>query len=207
MTVRVEVCRARVDDAPAVAQLHVASFPGFFLTTLGDGFLTEFYAGAIALPDSVAFVARGAEGEIVGAVVGVLHERGFHRRAVSRRAVRSVVTLAIALVRRPTALGPLLTRLPTVRRGARPVSGSEDGGLLASLFVDAAARGHGVGEALVGAWVNRARALGASSAYLTTDADGNEAVNRFYDRLGWGLVGQEDAGSGRPRNRYRFVLT
>jgi ribosomal protein S18 acetylase RimI-like enzyme len=61
--------------------------------------------------------------------------------------------------------------------------------------VDGAARGHGVGAALVKAALERAEAAGARTVDLTSRPD-REAANRLYVRMGF---------EARPTNVYRYT--
>ena len=81
-----------------------------------------------------------------------------------------------------------------------------DGALLSSLCVDPDAQNEGIGRALDDAGCVRAAELGAQTAFLTTDTDGNDAVNRFYQRRGWQLSDQYVTRQGRRMNRYRRKL-
>ena len=64
------------------------------------------------------------------------------------------------------------------------------------VVVDDSARGAGVGEALVGAAVDRSRALGAKTVDLTSRPS-RESANRLYVRLGF---------ESRSTNVYRRTL-
>jgi ribosomal protein S18 acetylase RimI-like enzyme len=64
------------------------------------------------------------------------------------------------------------------------------------VVVDTSARGHGVGAALVGAALDRARGLGCRNVDLTSRPSRQEA-NRLYARLGF---------EARETNVYRFDL-
>ena len=64
------------------------------------------------------------------------------------------------------------------------------------VVVDDSARGAGVGEALVGAAVDRSRSLGAKTVDLTSRPS-RESANRLYVRLGF---------ESRSTNVYRFSL-
>ncbi len=64
------------------------------------------------------------------------------------------------------------------------------------VVVDESARGHGVGEALNRAALDRARAEGAITVELTSRPS-REAANRLYQRLGFVT---------RDTNVYRFTL-
>ena len=64
------------------------------------------------------------------------------------------------------------------------------------VVVDEAARGHGVGELLNRAALDRARELGAKTVDLTSRPS-REAANRLYQRIGF---------VARDTNVYRFTL-
>jgi len=64
------------------------------------------------------------------------------------------------------------------------------------VVVDEAARGHGVGELLNRAALDRARELGAKTVELTSRPS-REAANRLYQRIGF---------AARDTNVYRFSL-
>ena len=64
------------------------------------------------------------------------------------------------------------------------------------VVVDGAARGHGVGELLNRAALDRARELGAKTVELTSRPS-REAANRLYQRIGF---------VARETNIYRFSL-
>jgi ribosomal protein S18 acetylase RimI-like enzyme len=68
--------------------------------------------------------------------------------------------------------------------------------VIEDLVVDAAARGHGAGAALVQAMIDRARARGATAIELTSHPD-RAAANRLYLRFGFAL---------RTTNPYRLPL-
>jgi hypothetical protein len=45
---------------------------------------------------------------------------------------------------------------------------------------------------------------GLVGCYLTTDADGNEAVNKFYQNLGWRVESSYVTPQGRRMHRYVY---
>jgi GNAT superfamily N-acetyltransferase len=57
-------------------------------------------------------------------------------------------------------------------------------GLVEGVRVSAARRGHGIGEALMRAAIDRAKQLGCGVVQLTTDVRRTDA-HRFYERLGF----------------------
>lgn len=81
--------------------------------------------------------------------------------------------------------GPLLGTVTYCPGGTEmaEVAGPEEAGFR-MLAVDPAARGRGVGEALVRACLDRARAAGAVTMRLSTKED-MHAAHRLYERLGF----------------------
>jgi len=71
------------------------------------------------------------------------------------------------------------------------------------LFVAPAARGRGVGAALLAAAVDVVRA-NASRPVLTV-ADSGDAAIRLYERAGWQRIGQRRAGWQEPDGRHPTV--
>jgi hypothetical protein len=55
---------------------------------------------------------------------------------------------------------------------------------------------------LVQRWLDEAQSRGARGCFLTTDAENNDTVNRFYLSLGWKLEAAYTTREGRKMNRY-----
>jgi len=192
----------RREDADALAGLHARAFPSFFLSSLGVPFLRQFYLGFVGDPTAVTVVARDG-GTPVGCVVGTIEPKGFFTRLLRRRLLGFGVASARAAVTRPRSIRRLLRGL-LYRGGAdhAPTGGA----LLSSICVDPARRDVGLGADLISRWSELAAAMGASTAYLTTDAIDNEAVNRFYQRAGWTLAGTASTPEGRSMHTYTVTL-
>ena len=189
-------------DITSVARLHEKAFPDFFLSSLGAGFLGEFYRGFLGDPSAVSLVARDADNQVRGAVVGTLEPEGFFGRLVRRRLLAFALVSARATVRTPEVAPRLLRALRY--RGDAPSDTA--GALLSSICVDPCSRGSGLGSALLSQWVQEVAARGGHHAYLTTDATDNQATNRFYRSAGWDLDSQFVTREGRPMNRYSTAV-
>lgn len=188
----------RPDDVARLAEVHVAAFPGFFLSTLGEPFIAAFYRGFLDDRTAVTVVARRIDGSVVGAAVGTTEPAGFFRRLLRRRWPDFVAAGARAVARRPS-LAPRLAGA-VLYRGDPPAKAGW--ALLSSICVAPAAQGDGIGQHLLAAWTEAARSHGVWQAYLTTDAQDNDAVNRFYQGQGWVLSETYSAHQGRRMNRY-----
>jgi len=64
----------------------------------------------------------------------------------------------------------------------------------------------GIGKALVQEFLNEMQQCGMRQVNLTTDKDGNDAVNAFYARLGFQLVRSFVTPEGRWMNEYTISL-
>jgi ribosomal protein S18 acetylase RimI-like enzyme len=73
----------------------------------------------------------------------------------------------------------------------REISDSDDEAAFRMLAVDPAVRGRGVGELLVRACLDRARAAGKRRMVLSTDP-GMRAAHRLYERLGFTRLPERD---------------
>lgn len=184
------------------AALHRRAFPDFFLSQLGEGFLREFYAGFLSDPDAVTSVVEDGQGRVAAVAVGSTQPAGFFSRLLRRRLVGFGVQSALAAARDPRRAPRLLAAVRY--RGATPGDGNApgQGALLSSICTDPDQQGRGLGARVLRAWTERAGSLGADSVYLTTDADGNDAVNDFYRRAGWQLDGTFTTPQGRRMHRY-----
>ncbi|MFG2057324.1 GNAT family N-acetyltransferase [Micromonospora sp. NPDC048930] len=188
----------RPDDVRSAAALHLRAFERFFLSTLGEPFLREFYAGFVRDPDAVTAVARDPDGRLVGTVVGTVAPELFFRRLLRQRGPRLALASVPAVLRRPAVALRVLRGV--AYRGGVPVE--TRGALLSSICVDPEAEHGGHGRRLIDAWWREVRRRGVTSAYLTTDADGNDRVNDFYRRAGWTLRGSWATREGRRMNCY-----
>lgn len=188
-------------DVPAVVRIHLESFSGFFLSFLGPKFLALFYEGVRTHAQGLALVSESPEG-IDGFVVGVTDQSGFYRRLVRSRIHRFAWASLGAAVRRPR----IIPRLVRALRQSRLSERSAAPACLMSIAVRPGVSGKGTGRDLVDAF-NKAMAARAVTAYcLTTDRDGNDRVNQFYQKLGFRLVNTFVTPEGRTMNEYVMTL-
>ncbi len=192
---------ATVADLERIAVLHEAAFPGFFLTRMGRPFLRAYYAMVLEYARGITLVAESDDG-VVGFVTGFHEPEGFYRLMRARK-LRFVGPLALGILQRPSTLPGVLANVRKVQGGSAAGSVREGKPCeLSSLGVLPSASGRGLGQALVRAFLERAAGEGADRIYLTTDADGNERVNAFYQKLGFALTESFEGHPGRRMNLY-----
>lgn len=172
----VEVRRGSPADARRAAELHAGQIAEGFLSQLGPAFLERLYR-RIARTDS-SFLLVAAEGDrVVGFLAGSCDVGGLYRRFL----VRDGVAAALGAWRNLLRAWP--RALETLRHG-----GSDEvaagGAELLSVAVDPAARGRGVGGALVAAFVAELGRRGVGSGHVVVAADNASAIS-LYERGGF----------------------
>jgi GNAT superfamily N-acetyltransferase len=182
--------------------LHRAAFPEFFLSTLGESFLVQFYRGFLTDETAVTVVARSSNGSVQGAAVGTTEPARFYGRLVRKRWARFAVASGKVVVTDPRAT-PRLLRAIRYRGNA---AANAEGALLSSICVDPLLQGTGVGRQLIEAWTRDVASQGVPKAFLTTDAENNHAINRFYQAQGWVLSECYTTRERRAMNRYTILL-
>ena len=184
-----------------VVAVHLRAFPGFFLSFLGPKFLREFYQSFILDEAGVGFVAKesGSE-EILGAIVGPVVPDGYFKRLLKRRWWAFCLASMKAVLKKPSISRRLFRAV--FYRGESPVGSSR--ALLSSIAVLPDCQQCGVGRALVLRWTLEIADRGAMGCFLTTDVDQNEAVNAFYQKLGWSIESTYATPEGRRMHRYIY---
>ncbi len=191
---------ANLSDLQNLVQLHQKSFPGFFLSQLGPGFLSALYRGYLESPDGICLVAE-VQTQISGAILGTVKPHGFYRSLLKRRWWAFLAAAIPGLLKNPV---PVARKLwgALFYSGDAPSSHKENAALIASIGIHPDQQGAGIGTALLEALFDEARKRGASWAYLTTDREDNLEGNNFYLRAGFQLETSFEKSGGRWMNRY-----
>lgn len=186
-------------------QIHLKAFPGFFLSFLGPRFLKTFYRSFIEDDMGICLVAQDcSDGKILGIVVGPLVPDGYYKRLVQRKWLAFCMSSLTAIIRKPSKI-PRLYRA-VFYRGEAPVEGDALA-LLASIAVSPKVGTKGVGRDLLRAFVEEVKRREGKGVFLTTDADDNDRVNRFYETFGFSLESSFSTHEGRRMNRYVLRFT
>jgi ribosomal protein S18 acetylase RimI-like enzyme len=186
-------------DLPRIVDLHRRAFEGFFLSALGPRFLRQYYRAVLRHEGGICLGAFERD-QLVGFAAGFVNPPAFYRSLREAR-VRMGLAAMPPLITNPLRAVRLITNYRrTGQAGAahHHVQSSE----LASLAVDRAVEGRGIGGGLVRAFAKAAADLGAPTVTLTTDAVDNDPVNRFYSRLGFSLQRTFESQPGRLLNEY-----
>jgi len=185
-----------------IVEVHIAAFPGFFMTQLGQRFLRGYYQCVLDYPDGLLLTEFEEQG-CIGFVSGFVEPSSFYLE-LRRRRIRLGLAAVSGIVTRPRSLITLMVNYRRAGKVSReePEPGTAE---LSSLAVRPDIAGRGVGSRLVRRFIAAAANRGASRVILTTDANNNDSVNRFYKGLGFTSNRTFEARRGRMLNEY--VLT
>jgi ribosomal protein S18 acetylase RimI-like enzyme len=198
--VQLRVATAR--DLRAVVQVHARAFPGFLMTLLGPGFLRIYYETLLRHEGSIFIVASSGSG-IAGFAAGFVDPGSFYRAFRRRRFLALIAAIPHCIVR--PGIWPRLLE-SAGQANARSRNQCRTDAELASIAVVPGLEGGGLGRRLLEAFVGAATERGANNVRLTTDAAGNDRVNRFYEQAGFTRTGTAFRGKARTMNEYVFPI-
>jgi ribosomal protein S18 acetylase RimI-like enzyme len=201
------IIKAEHKQLSLLVALHVAAFPTNFLTQLGPRFLRLYYRLILDDPNGILLVAKDdSRDDLVGFVAGMVNPPAFYAR-MKRKSISLALAVVLPVILSPRRFGRLLHNRRRVKSVAASREDQEGVVELSSLAVQPDQQGRGVGKALTAAFIARARDQGARVVVLTTDAEGNDYVNRFYQKMGFACEAFADSPPGRPMNRYSKTLS
>jgi len=184
-----------------VISIHIKAFPTFFLTFLGPRFLKEFYESFLYDSQGIGFVALDDNTEeIIGVIVGPLNPNGYFKRLLKRKWFSFCIASIGAIIKKPSVIKRLFRAV--FYRGESPEGMNRS--LLSSVAVSPNVQGKGAGKALVCKWLEEVKSRGSKGAFLTTDAENNDAVNKFYQKIGFKLESSYSTPERRKMNRYIY---
>ncbi|MBR4761203.1 MAG: GNAT family N-acetyltransferase [Clostridia bacterium] len=182
-----------------IALLHKKAFPRFFLTQLGVPFLKTLYLGFFEDDESGIFIAE-EDGELKGFLAYSMNYPRFFKQLIKKHVVRFAFCSLKAAVLHPSFIKRILGafgKSDSVVKEERYVE-------LASICVDPECGDRGIGTALI----DRLKSFVDFNEYsyisLETDAENNEAANRFYQKNGFVLSRSYKTKEGRLMNEYTY---
>lgn len=161
--------------------VHEKAFPGFFLTSLGKGFLLTYYKAVLGAERAIAVCAVDEFDNILGFASGCIESLNFHRNLFKSNKwafFRAVVKSALG---RPSVFYRLAKNL---EKNANHKDDNDYAELL-SIAVLPEAKGSGIGKKLLEGFEAEVKLRGGKKLALTTDCENNEAVVNFYQRCGY----------------------
>jgi ribosomal protein S18 acetylase RimI-like enzyme len=193
-----KVRNATRGDLPGIVSIHQKAFSNFFLTQLGPEFLRQYYSLVLTYHAGITLVSEG-QNSLKGFACGFVDPVDFYR-LMWRTKLTFALPIVSALARHPSLITKVLYGVQRIHTPASewPPRSCE----LSSIAVAPEATGNGAGKSLIRAFVDRAQSMDAHCVYLTTDADGNDAVNAFYRDAGFQCMRRFMQRGGRWMNEY-----
>ena len=183
-----------------IVQIHLKTFPGFFLTFMGKGFLNQMYACYCKHPGSGLFAAF--EGETpVGFLAYSSDFSGLYKYMIKKRLFPFFWYSMGAFFRKPKVFMRLVRALLKPGEAKREDAYVE----LSSIGVKPEQKGKGIGSLLIDELKKETDFSKFAYINLETDAENNEAANRFYQKNGFALSKTYQTQEGRKMNEYRYT--
>ncbi len=174
--------KSMVSDSNQIAKIHLKSFPNFFLSTLGYSFLKTYYKSCVKSKEAISICAIDQnDKKLLGFAVGCFKSVGFNKRLIFSNLLEYSYQAMILLFTKPIALIRLYKNL------AKNFDKDDKGNYaeLLSIGVSPNRNGLGIGQQLLTKFEYQVREKGINTLTLTTDADSNDSVLRFYKKSGY----------------------
>jgi ribosomal protein S18 acetylase RimI-like enzyme len=192
-------------DLNEVVHIHQKAFKGFLMTLLGQKFLYEYYRLVLSYPGNICLLYKTDNGQILGFAAGYINPARFYSELKEKK-IKLILSALMHIASRPR----LWKRILDSYRYADINSSAHNGEIntveLASIAVDPDVQNKGIGRELLSAFIIEAKKRDASKVVLTTDAEDNEHVNKFYKKAGFNIQGTFEKSKGRKMNQYVYYL-
>ena len=179
----VKYIKSTIDKSDQIAKIHLKSFPNFFLTTLGYSFLKTYYKSCAKSKDAISICAIDDDTKtLLGFSVGCFNSKGFNKKLIYTNLDAYFFQTIILLFTKTIALVRLFKNL-----GKGKNVNNDDGNYaeLLSIGVSPDNNGLGIGQKLLVEFENKVKEKGINVITLTTDADANDNVLKFYKKSGY----------------------
>lgn len=168
-------------EYPKVTNIHFSAFPDFFLTKLGESFISTYYKTSLRNQESISICAIDNNEEIIGFSIGCIHSKGYHKKLIRQNFILFLIEGVKILFTKPKALFRLVNNF---EKNAH-VNDNGDYAELLSIGVKAEIKGGGIGKQLIQYFEEEARIRGCLKIALTTDSINNDNAINFYKKNGY----------------------
>jgi len=178
----IKYIKSTVDQSGNIEKIHLNSFPQFFLTRLGYSFLKTYYRNCVKSKEDISICAINEENEkLFGFAVGCFNSKDFNKRLIFSNLLEFSYQALVLLFTKPIALIRLFKNLSKNNNKDDKGNYAE----LLSIGVLPDKKGFDIGYNLLVKFENQVREKGIDTVTLTTDADSNDSVLRFYKKSGY----------------------
>lgn len=163
------------DDALSIAKLHHISFNDFFLTSLGEAFLYEFYKAILLQPSSVN-LGIYVNSCLAGFAIGTKNNDRFYKSLLPDFGFKMLIAALPELLINPAKLFRLIKSF----KSGGYTNGFDSKPCLLSICVSPEYTSKGIGKSLIAAFERELLQNNLNESMLTTDKHNNDYVNNFY---------------------------
>lgn len=176
-----DIRRVNKNEYKALTEIHLNAFSGFFLTSLGRGFLDTYYKACLKSKNCISICAIDKDNVIQGFCIGSKRSRGYHKHLLIHNFFSFCIQGIIIVI---TNLNALLRLVMNIEKNSNSLDNGDYAELL-SIAVSISNKGKGLGKLLINNFEVEAKSLGCKKIALTTDFFDNEDVISFYRSTGY----------------------
>lgn len=179
-----EIRTIHKEEIANVVAIHCSAFRDFFLTELGQDFLTTYY-DAFRKNDRTVLIGCFDHNRLLGFAAGVYLSAGFNTYLVKTNLLPFMLQGIKIVFSKPSSIIRLIKNFKKVDKTI------VDKGLYAELFSIAVLpnqQGLGIGKQLVEQLEANLKQKGCKEVSLTTDAANNESTLSFYKSVGFDVL-------------------
>ena len=178
-----EIRKIEREDLPKMVTVHKDSFKGFFLTELGDHFLSTYY-DCVRKDDKGVLIGLFDESQLCGFFAATTLSKGFNKDIIKKNFLQFFL---IGLRLLFTQIPSLVRLFKNFTKTSKEVKDSGEYAELLSIGVSVNKQGRGLGKKLLTQFEDEMRLKGCSTLSLTTDYNDNEKAIHFYKDLGYSV--------------------
>jgi len=192
---------ATKEDFRQMALIHQQAFRGFFLTSLGTGFLRAYYKAVLNCQISIAVCVVDDSGVMQGFASGSIRAANYHRNLFKKNMLPFLFAVLWSALRNPAVLFRLAKNLDKDQSKIDDRNYAE----LLSIAILPHLKGSGAGKALLDMFEQEVIKRGGKKVTLTTDYENNDRVIAFYQKCGYEIF--YDFTTYPNRHMYKMIKT
>ncbi|HEY5371860.1 MAG TPA: GNAT family N-acetyltransferase [Hanamia sp.] len=194
-----EVKKIEKKELAKVVNVHKDSFRGFFLTELGDHFLSLYY-DCVQIDEKGLLLGYYDEGELLGFCAATTLSKGFNKRLIRKNLFQfSLVGLRLLFTRIPS----LVRLAKNLSKKSTTINDTGEYAELLSIGISAKKQGLGIGKKLLIQLEKEIELKGCTKLSLTTDYSNNDKALGFYKGMGYEIY--YDFIAFPNRKMYRMI--
>jgi hypothetical protein len=179
----VRLVKPETSEVSEIVNIHLDSFPNFFLSNLGNNVLFQFYSYLLKDVNTIAYCVKDG-GVIVGFLFFSKQAKGLYLKLFIRGFVNFIAPLFFAFLNNPYLLKRMIISFLSSRKYKTE---NNIRASLLSICVRQINAGNGLGEKLLKKLEYELMLQKVEKYYLTTDAENNELTNKFYSKNNFAL--------------------